>query len=143
MTYIFLNKVVYICLLSLSLDLQNPYLQDFLPLQIILIAINIYHLILIRAKKLGSWNLIVERLISICRMMMLFLVGVGAGGWLVVFSPVASSFWMPLLNSTWLSGYFLFYFLTCMIFLGLEFYNFYLLRINQFTLRARLEKKIA
>ncbi len=155
MLYILCNKIVYLSLLLINLyflafDITkgsykfNEYIFFLSP---ILIALNTYHLALVIKRKLKPWNYKAEIIISLCRMIMIFFAGTPLVLAFVILSPVANSFWFPLLdlldfllktfpNSSLslLIMYSLGFF-----FLLIEFYNLYLLRRNRDELRRNLE----
>ena len=170
MSYIFLNKIAYIGFLILNLvfnililNYRNQSLQLFyIYIGSILIALSLYHLVLIRTQNLRKWNWRIEVFISSCRIGMMLLISISGlslifdpiAAMMIVydvpafFSPVFWSFWSPILAlPLLLKGVFpsplnfICLYLIIFGFAALEYYNLRLLKRYKKELGSRLPQQ--
>jgi len=73
----------------------DGYFVYFLIFYFFITTLNAFNLIQIIRKRISFAVLITERTISACRMLVVILVGLGAGWLIIYFSPVLYSLWIP------------------------------------------------
>lgn len=105
MNYIKVYKIIYITFLIANIPLvifEEPhYITSSFPNLIagtFVLSLNVFTLILIFNKKLSQLGFLIEKFISFYRLGGIFLAGSIFGLYLLYYSPVSISLWIPLMT---------------------------------------------